>query len=476
MNSGSVYDLIFSCFNQYLFQDAKNNIVDLQYYFQTNPQTAGNNLIGQLVDAIKTYPLETIDEPLFRSILFRAQKTPQESQEVMNEIIKWKRFSKDQIEPARQVLKDIIYSVNLQKANRLYSDRPEEFVKYIKNLNFQVTNNDVFSETSFTQVDINSIIAEQAEGGVPSKFEWINNCFSSGSYEFGQLGLIAMPPGTGKSLMAMEEALNMSLSGQKTHYLALGDLKMKDFIIRLGAQFTGLPFNEVAQNLAPIYNSMCKAIGDNLSITILPAGKISVDEYIETMKTKEHRVLFIDYDAGFKNAHGGEDGSMYKSFGDIYDKLTELTAMGKLVFILSQLKIGAYSQEVLDMSYIAGSSHKVDVVDFIITRSKGGDRPNPNNLGISTITKNRRGETNVIDYNIRLQNGRFKSLPKKVYEELRLVQEKGYYTEADIDLMINNYNIQYERAQQSMKFGGMNNNQSNNSTNRPNNSGPSPFQ
>ena len=29
--------------------------------------------------------------------------------------------------------------------------------------------------------------------------------------------------------MAMQEALNMSLLGYKVHYLALGDLKMKDF-------------------------------------------------------------------------------------------------------------------------------------------------------------------------------------------------------------------------------------------------------
>lgn len=471
MNSGSVYDLIFSCFNQYLFQDAKNNIVDLQYYFQTNPQTAGNNMIGQLIDAIKTYPLENIDEPLFRSILFRSQKTPQEAQEVMNEIIKWKKFNKNQIEPARQTLRDVVYSVNLQKANRLYADRPEEFVKYVKNINIQSSDLDIFTETDFTKIDINSIIAEQAEGGAPSTFEWINECFSARAYEFGQLGLIAMPPGVGKSLFMMQESLNFALSGYKVHYLALGDLKMKDFIIRLGAQFTGLPFDEVTKNLGSIYNSMCQAIGDKLSITILPAGKITVDEYIETMKTKDYRILAIDYDAGFKGAHGGEDGSMYKSFGDIYDKLTELTAMGKLVFILSQLKIGAYSQEVLDMSYIAGSSHKVDVVDFIMTRSKGGDRPNPNNLGVSTITKNRRGETNVVDYNIRLQNGRFRSLPKKVYEDIRIIQEKRYFTEADIDLMINNYNIQYEQAKQSMyKPSGGNNSPVNNQ-----HKGPSPF-
>lgn len=183
------------------------------------------------------------------------------------------------------------------------------------------------------------------------------------------------------------------------------------------------------------------------------------------------------YDAGFRGAHGGEDGSMYKSFGDIYDKLTELTAMGKLVFILSQLKIGAYSQEVLDMSYIAGSSHKVDVVDFIITRSKAGDRPNPNNLGVSTITKNRRGETNIIDYNIRLQNGRFKSLPKKIYDDLRLIQTKMYYSEADIDLMINNYNIQYNQAQQSVyrHGGGPQKQQGNNINVQQYCTGPTPF-
>ena len=181
------------------------------------------------------------------------------------------------------------------------------------------------------------------------------------------------------------------------------------------------------------------------------------------------------YDAGFKNAHGGEDGSMYKSFGDIYDKLTELTVMGKLVFILSQLKIGAYSQEVLDMSYIAGSSHKVDVVDFIITRSKGGEKPNPNNLGISTITKNRRGETNIIDYNIRLQNGRFRSLPKKVYDDIRMIQEKRCFSEADIDLMINNYNIQYNQAQQSIYKHGSGLQQGNNINIRQTVSGPTPF-
>lgn len=117
------------------------------------------------------------------------------------------------------------------------------------------------------------------------------------------------------------------------------------------------------------------------------------------------------------------------------------------------------------------------MVDFIITRSKAGDRPNPNNLGVSTITKNRRGETNIIDYNIRLQNGRFKSLPKKIYDDLRLIQTKMYYSEADIDLMINNYNIQYNQAQQSIyrHGGGPQKQQGNNINVQQYCTGPTPF-
>ena len=37
-------DLVYALFNQYLFQDAKNNINALEYYFNCNPKTMGNQL------------------------------------------------------------------------------------------------------------------------------------------------------------------------------------------------------------------------------------------------------------------------------------------------------------------------------------------------------------------------------------------------------------------------------------------------
>ena len=38
-------ELVYALTNQYLFQEAKNNIVDLSYYFSVNPSTSNNKLI-----------------------------------------------------------------------------------------------------------------------------------------------------------------------------------------------------------------------------------------------------------------------------------------------------------------------------------------------------------------------------------------------------------------------------------------------
>jgi hypothetical protein len=63
-----------------------------------------------------------------------------------------------------------------------------------------------------------------------------------------------------------------------------------------------------------------------------------------------------------------------------------------------------------------------------------------------------------------------------VYRLVR-IQDKRYFSEADIDLMINNYNIQYNQAQQSVyKAGGAGpQRQGNNINVQQVVSGPTPF-
>lgn len=172
----SATDLIYAMFNQYLFVEAKNNIDTIKNYFDANPNTFGNPLIDQLLGAIKNYDLASIDVPLFQSILMKSGKSGIEAQNILNEIFKWKKYSKDQIEPMRKAVQDICASVIIRKANNMYSQNPTEYIKYIKNLNFQTADPDILKATAFNKIDINSVVAGSTEG-IESKYSWINNSF-----------------------------------------------------------------------------------------------------------------------------------------------------------------------------------------------------------------------------------------------------------------------------------------------------------
>lgn len=430
-------DFLLALFSQYLFSTAKDNITELEYYFSTNPNTRDNSLIKELVYAIKTYDLENIDLPLFQSICARSGKTDAESKEIINKIIQWKNYSKDKLEPTRKALEDICSASVLQKANNLFPNDPTAFLNYVKKAEVKVNKvQDVLTTTNFNALDINTLIAEQEHNGVPSYFDFINKSFAPYNVvEYGQLVLISMPPGTGKSLMAMTEALNACVRGEYVHYLAMGDLKMSDFIIRLCSIFSGLPFWETKKNLGPIYKSLCQVIGDRLGITCIPAGTITVDEYVEYIKDSKYRICHCDYDAGFKNP--AMNDSMYLAMGEIYDKLTQLSAIGKLVYILAQPQKPSWELEEIDLNKIGESAKKLMIVDCAITRGRNVN--SENHLGVFTIVKNRRGSEGDRAYSVRLNNGRFRIVPRQIYKDLCEFEGKANWTDADIDGMIANY-------------------------------------
>ena len=448
------FDLLYSLFNQFLFTEAKNNISSLKYYFETNPNTSGNPLIENMLQAIRDYDLDAIGHPLFQSILMKCGKTDSESRTIMSEIIKWKNYTKEQIRPAKEYLGQICAKVELDKAGRLYSTSPLDYIKYIKNLNLKTEDLDMFSTISFGNVDINTIVAEAGTGFIPSQYDWINDTFKPyPGYEKGQIVIVCAPPATGKSLFMMSEALHMAATGYKVLYVGLGDNKMKDFIVRLGAMYTGLSFGEVVQNLGNVYDSLKDVIQDRLEISINPAGKISPEMIIEKIKEDPDRfdVIIIDYDSNLKGVSEGDN--MYNSFGVAYEKLTELSLMNKLVFVGSQTKVTSWKNEVVELTDVGESSRKQHSADMIIGIGKNVDCPN--HVHCINISKSRRGEIDVRSYCIRLGNGRFYPICRDLYEELKRESEKTNYTESQIKAMndaklkmrgsINNYNNQVQQ-------------------------------
>lgn len=439
MKEFQYFDLLYSFFNQYVFQDAKNEIQSLKYYFQSSPVTSGNKLTESILKAIEDYSLESMDLPLFQSILTRAGKNQNESQEILGKIITYKQYSKEQIAPAKKLLKDIVAQVYIRKGENMYGNSPSEFLSYLKKADFKSADTDYLAPTGFGKIDFNTIMADQFQEGVKSRFDWLNKTFQPDELvEFGQIVSVTMPSGVGKSLFAMEEALHYAAQGHKTHYLALGDLSIKDFVYRLAAIWSGLSFGEAKSNIKSIYDNLSKSlVGRNLEITCCPAASVTAREYVEWALQQDTKIFFIDYDANFKN-EAGTDG-LYLTFGAIYDELTKLTAAGKLVYVLSQPKIGAFGNETIEGYELSDSSKKYHNVDIQISRGKwsGGAMQT---LGIFKITKNRRGEVGDTFPSIRMPNGRFRVLPKGVYESLKQLPEKRNFTDSEIDAMIADYN------------------------------------
>lgn len=349
--------VVYGMFNQFVFNEVKTNIDLIERYFLMDVTTMGNNLIKSLLDAVRKYEFQNIDEPLFRSILASQGKTDSESSSILNEIIKYKMFDTYQIDPIRRFIRGIGSQSLLDIAAKKFASDPEGYIKFLRTNEYKADYSDMFTVTNFDNIDINTIQANSM-GGWRSTYDFINQSFQPmQKFENGQICMVVAPPGCGKTIYLINECLNMTLQGARTHYLALGDMNQKDFVQRMGAMYSGYTFGDTMLKLPEIYPQLKAALGGRFNLTILPAAQTTVDEYIEYMisKADEYDVLFVDYDSNFKPTQAD---NMYKEGGYIYDNLTKLTKLGKLVFCASQPKIGSWRNETLELTDAGESSRK----------------------------------------------------------------------------------------------------------------------
>ena len=429
-------DLLFSFFNQYNFNTAKENIEHLKYFYSTDISTSNNPLVHELLEAIDTYNFDAIGEPLFRSILSKCKKTDVESNELMACIVKWKKYTKEEIKPAQKYLNDIISAAIVRKAYKLYDESPAEYLKYLKNVNVPTADVDLFCTKKFKELDINSIIAESSKGTIPIDVRFLNKAFESqgGGLERGSIGLIVAAPGTGKSNFSMSLALQMASKGEKVVYFALGDLKPLDFIVRLGTIAFGITFKFAYEHILEVYTKLAEVIGDNLELSINPAGVVEADDIVDKVLTGGYTACFIDYDGNLAGVSEGD--SMYNTYGDIYNKFTKLSLNGILTIICSQPKVYCWNQ-MIGLADIGESSKKQHICDWAVTISSPNQEC-PNHLHVMTLVKARRGNVGHRAYVIRIQ-GRFVEIEKGLYDYLKQETEEIEYTEPQIIAMNERY-------------------------------------
>jgi hypothetical protein len=466
------FEIICSLFNQYVFNIAKNNIDLLYSYFSRQPGGRKNNqLCFDFLEIIKNNNFEDIGYPNFMEALVREGKTEIESREIIDNLLKWKSYSQDQIMPARKLVKSIISSTVINKANELFPNQPEEYIQYIKNAEIKTGDKDLVLYTSFDQLDIDAIVAEEATEQYVSSMDFLNQSYEPYHTVPGsQMIIVSGLPGTGKSLQLAAEALqyatnNGGRGGVHVIYYVLGDLKPRDVTIRLNCLLTGCTFAESTADIKGAYRRVKQAVGDRLHLVFAPAGKISADDICDHARNHpEIKVIIVDYDSLLAPVRGGvsRSDSLYISLSEQYDKMTELTSdvsngnQGRLVYIASQPKSFGPTDntESFTGAALGDSRHKFECADVVITWGIAQDVSIP--MGIINLSKNRRGKKGRYYY-VRPE-ARNMIIPKGVYDYLKqeYAGETGskVLTEAMVNDYIRAYQVQMNQINAGLQMQG----------------------
>ena len=148
-NQTQKLEMVYALFNQFLFQEAKNNIELIEYFYNTDFETSGNPLVGELLNAVRTYSLDSLDLPMFKGIMMKLGKTDAEASSIIDSIAKWKGYTKAQIKPYYDTLRQIFASALIARGKSRYGDDPAAYLDYLKKSEIKTEFSDVLSTVTF---------------------------------------------------------------------------------------------------------------------------------------------------------------------------------------------------------------------------------------------------------------------------------------------------------------------------------------
>lgn len=247
-------------------------------------------------------------------------------------------------------------------------------------------------ESIDTELDIAAITAILSPtSSIKSSFDFINESSPNKGYFPNEVITISAAPGVGKTQFCFTEALNMIDQGKKVLYVALGDMVNYYITIRLMCMHMRIEASDAYMNLEEYLTEFKnnKEIKDNFKFVVLESGQVTAHDVFNFLALVHelYDAVFIDYDGNFAR----DEYNLYKSGGESYDfAINVARKFNKLIFMLSQPKIGFWTAEALGMECLAESSRKQQITDAIITFGcRQGVR---NRCGYAQIVKRRNGD------------------------------------------------------------------------------------
>jgi hypothetical protein len=252
---------------------------------------------------VRDYDSKDINEHLFNNSF--PLLNSKELNFIMDKYTQFKDLSSTDISHYRKRFKDICEAELINKSN--------EFPDSHSRLEF-IRNNDYKEQFSKTiKIDSFDEAKDRDDdplnpSGIKSSLKFINDASPIGEYINGQVISVSARPGAGKSLFLMSESASACISGKKVHYLAAGDLKPSDFLMRMSSQILKVPIDEVYMNAKEYIEQAAKILNGNFKFSCVPAQSVTASEYVNYMLSSpdDYDMYVVDYDT---NIAPGSDTS-----------------------------------------------------------------------------------------------------------------------------------------------------------------------
>lgn len=243
---------------------------------------------------------------------------------------------------------------------------------------------------------------------IPCHIEDINKRMRGG---FGkkELHLFMGQMNMGKSLVLCSLASQMALRGYKVLYVSheLGDMKVKDRVVRSASQFTGDELFKMSESeLTAVYKTLADAgVKDNLDIVEFATGSANIqhirDVINERLRSEGHvyDAIFIDYltiQAPFRKIKG-DGGNTNNEIRVISQECRALAVETETaVFSAVQVNRKGIEKDVLTIAEIADGISAMHIADTCIAITTPLDlnpeKDNPVGLYRFEFLKNRSGQ------------------------------------------------------------------------------------
>lgn len=293
----------------------------------------------------------------------------------------------------------------------------EELYEVLAKLNNLDIDEETVEDVSLDNIDeCVDIYSSRNKEGIKFFDERVSDTLSTGAFDYGTINVITAPPGNGKTMLIMNQAVYVASQGKHTLHLAIGDLTRKQVIIRFLAIITGNTVRQIAM-LSPeqfrqfISKAKMKysVIFEHLHCKCILPNSLNGIELVKLIKKEQERKnihfdqIAVDYDGNIetsistnKKGVDKDNKSMYYEGADIYNLFVKFAKENEtVVWMLSQPKIQFWGSEKIPLEGLNDSSKKQHIVDFIMSLGKKiKDEPKVTFF----ISKNRHGVSDKTIY------------------------------------------------------------------------------